>query len=264
MKARGIAAVSLSCALFLVCAHAQESDAPQMPFSELKARAEKGDAWAQGWLGSRYANGQGQETNLVEAVNWYRKAANQNDPWALGLMGYCYEHGQGVETNLEQAVKWYRKAAGFNNAWARFTLGICYETGRGVEHDHKEALRQYRMAAEQNYALAQYHVGIHYLFSETNYAEAVRWLQKAADNRNEWAQFYLGNCYSSGQGVKTNAVEAAAWLSLSAETYKPAMTNRDNLVKQMSAEQLADVQKRKEELQRRVEARGKSSQPVNR
>ena len=54
-----------------------------------------------------------------------------------------------------EAVKWYRKAAEQNYAKAQYNLGVCYEHGEGVAKDPVEAVKWYRKAAEQNYAKAQ-------------------------------------------------------------------------------------------------------------
>ena len=56
-------------------------------------------------------NGQGVAKDEVEAVKWYRKAAEQNDADAQNNLGVCYANGQGVAKDEVEAVKWYRKAA---------------------------------------------------------------------------------------------------------------------------------------------------------
>ena len=58
-----------------------------------------------------------------------------------------------------EAVKWYRKAAEQNHAEAQYNLGICYAGGQGVEKDYVEAVKWFRKAAEQNDAEAQYSLG---------------------------------------------------------------------------------------------------------
>ena len=47
----------------------------------------------------------------VEAVKWYRKAAEQNYAEAQYNLGCCYANGQGVAKDEVEAVKWFRKAA---------------------------------------------------------------------------------------------------------------------------------------------------------
>ena len=42
----------------------------------------------------------------VEAVKWYRKAADQNNFSAQYNLGFCYEKGEGVGKDEFEAVKW--------------------------------------------------------------------------------------------------------------------------------------------------------------
>ena len=48
-------------------------------FKDLLARAEAGDADAQAYLGAMYVAGRGVAQDHVEAVRWYRLAADQGD-----------------------------------------------------------------------------------------------------------------------------------------------------------------------------------------
>src|ERR1035441_8301400 len=138
------------------------------------AQAEKGDAESQWRMGVYYAQWAlpvGAESNLVNALAWYRKAADQNYAKAEYNLGNFYSVGRVVETNLAEAVKWYRKAADQNYADAQNNLGVCYANGRGVETNLAESVKWYRKAAEQNYALAQCNLGVAYQYGrgvETN------------------------------------------------------------------------------------------------
>ncbi len=92
-------------------------------------------------------------TDYVEAVKWFRKAAEQNYAEAQNNLGACYATGQGVAKDYVEAVKWYRKAAEQNFAPAQYNLGVCYATGRGVATNYVEAVKWYRKAAEQDHAM---------------------------------------------------------------------------------------------------------------
>ena len=82
-----------------------------------RAAAELGYAAAQCNLGSLLLNGRGGvEKDEVEAVKWFRKAANTKKhnpglPGAQRRLGDCYAQGRGVEQDFEKAAIWYRKAA---------------------------------------------------------------------------------------------------------------------------------------------------------
>ena len=62
-------------AVLLLSAVAVAEDKPAT-FKEVKASAEGGDRNAQNSLGVMYANGRGVPRDDVEAVKWYRKAAD--------------------------------------------------------------------------------------------------------------------------------------------------------------------------------------------
>ena len=71
------------------------------------------------------------------------------------MMGVCYDKGLGVVNDEVEAVCWYRKAAEQGHAKAQFNLGNSYYKGEGVEKDIREAARWYAKAAEQGHAKAQ-------------------------------------------------------------------------------------------------------------
>ena len=212
--------------------------------------AEQGDADAQYNLGFCYEHGQGVTKNRSEAMKWYRKAAEQGHAYAQSRLGFCYKYGRGVTQNYTEAVKWWRKAAEQGDSGAQCGLGICYEEGQGVPQDYQEAVKWYRKAAEQGNTYAQekmndyktkqsntstaarqstnnnttttvnarslVETGMRH-YNAKNYAEAVKWFRKAAEQGNAGAQCGLGFCYEEGQGVPQNYREAVKWYRKAAE-----------------------------------------------
>ena len=83
----------------------------------------------------------------VEAVKWYRKAAEQGDAVAQYELGDCYATGDGVSKNTVEAVKWWRKAAEQGEDLAQVSLGCCYARGEGVAKDEVEALAWFNLSA---------------------------------------------------------------------------------------------------------------------
>jgi hypothetical protein len=69
-----------------------------------------------------YYNGRGVPQDYVQAVKWWRKAADQGDALAQSNLGRIYGDGQGVPQDYVQAVKWLRKAAKQGHADAQFGL----------------------------------------------------------------------------------------------------------------------------------------------
>jgi hypothetical protein len=118
--------------------------------------AQKGNASAQYNLGCYYDQGKCVSADVTEALRWYRLAADQGLADAIYNVGCCYESGDGVEMDTCEALVWYSLAAGQGHAEAQYNVGCFHENGcGGVSKDVKEALKWYRLAAEQGHALVQ-------------------------------------------------------------------------------------------------------------
>jgi len=198
-----------------------QAEAERKVLAAIRAKAENGDALHQFTLGMFFLDGQfGLAKDVVEAVKWFRKAADQNLAVAECQLALCYAEGQGVEKNEVEAVRWLRKAADQGDAEAQYSLGVRYENGHGVARDETEAIRWLRKAAEQNLPLAQYYLSCCYHNGQgvtKDEAEAVKWLRKAAERNNAKAQCWLGFYYANGQGVPKDDVEAVKWYRKAAE-----------------------------------------------
>jgi TPR repeat protein/S1-C subfamily serine protease len=193
------------------------------------ARAFDPDAFLEFSTGQNYFFGDGVQKDLVEAVKWFRKAAERNYAPAQVQLGYCYAQGQGVPKDEVEGVKWTRKAAEQNSPNGQYNLAVAYREGTGVRKDPAEAVRWFRKAAEQNYASAARELGNCYFNGEgvrADHVEAVKWFRKAAQQNSGDAQNDLGICYARGQGVPKNHVEAVKWFRKAAEqNYGEAQVN---------------------------------------
>jgi uncharacterized protein len=77
-----------------------------------------------------------------------------------------------------------------------------------------------------------------------NYAEAMKWYIKAAEQGFANAQFNLGMMYAKGQGIPQSYVKAYMWWCLAAARGISAATaNRDHLAKLMTPAQVSEVHK---------------------
>src|SRR2546422_724089 len=86
---------------------AQQSEADRKLLAEIRTKAEKGDAQSQFELGAAFHFGSfGVAKDSVEAVKWYRKAAEQNHAIAQHNLGVYYETGRGVGKDFVEAVRW--------------------------------------------------------------------------------------------------------------------------------------------------------------
>ena len=95
------------------------------------------------------------------------------------------------------------------------TIGGDYFYGRnGKARNFAEAVKWYRKAAEQGNADAQFNLGYCYLTGQgvsQDYTKAVMLYRKAAEQGLAHAQYSLGSCYEYGQGVLQDIHEATIW-----------------------------------------------------
>lgn len=151
----------------------------------LQKLAAEGDARSEYWLGQLYSTGSGGlQSNIVTAVEWFKKSANHNYAGGQTAFGQCYLQGIGVAKNKKKGFKWLATAAKQESMDALWKLGQCYETGDGVSKDPQKAFDLYTRGAEQGSSFAQMFLGyayLHGLTGEKDYEEALRWITKAVE-----------------------------------------------------------------------------------
>ena len=182
--------------------------------------AEKGHASAQINLGVMYQQGHGVKEDDVEAVEWYLKSAEQGDALGEYNLGVMYSNGEGVEKNPLEAVRWTEKAAEQGLAKAQHNLGVMYAFGKGIAKDNDEAARWYKKAADQGFAEAQYNLGVMYskgIGVKRNDLVAIKWYRKAAKQQHASAHYGLGAKYANGEGVPKDTKLAIEWFRKAAE-----------------------------------------------
>ena len=92
--------------------------------------------------------------NYARAYAEFLLLARGGDAAGQYSLGNMYRRGQGVAPDDVEAVRWYRSAADQGNASAQYLLGVMYDGGRGVTENHSEGIRWYRQAADQGQAVA--------------------------------------------------------------------------------------------------------------
>jgi TPR repeat protein len=113
---------------------------------------------------------------------------------------------------------------------AEFMLGKCYYDGLGVAVDKAEALKWIEKAAEQGIPEAQMMVGINYWLGidvKMDEAKGVQWFRKAAEQGEPGSFFYLGASYYLGKGVKQDYVQSYKWTLLYKESKSTFIHNAD-------------------------------------
>ena len=221
---------------------AQPTITESTPLEELKAKAEKGDAIAQAFLGSKMflAN------NYTEALKWSQKAADQDEALGQITLGILYSGGFGVSEDLTKAAVLFRKAAEFDFGPAQQLLANALWYGRGIYPDKTEAVKWWRKAANQGELDSQVMLGRALLVGEgtaQNYEEGIRWTRLAAEQGHLYSQGLLASKYALGDGVPQDYVQAYFWIILSAaQGNKKAVVARDLLLDRMTPQQIAQGQ----------------------
>jgi uncharacterized protein len=200
--------------------------------SELRSRAEKGDAFAQFALGKAFEEGNGVVHNDELAAHWYRKAADQGNVNAENELGIMYRLGQGVNRDKEEAVRWYRKAAKQGNSQAMFNMGVSYDNGDGVPSNPTLAYAWFLLAqdagspaaddavkrsAEEGERLGATEEALQQVAAmyekggdlPQSYPEAAKWYRKAAGHSPP-AAVKLAALLINGRGVPQDYGEAMA------------------------------------------------------
>ena len=85
----------------------------------VRGRANSGDPSAQYDLGVMLMNGQGTSKNNIEALGWFRMAAEQGYDLAQYSLGFMYGNGAGVPRDLIITYMWWSLAAANGNETAK-------------------------------------------------------------------------------------------------------------------------------------------------
>ena len=103
-----------------------------------------------------------------------------------------------------------------------FIIGLLPQFTHTQTNDNDTAqLTLLRDKAEKGDAQAQLDLGVAFYRGKfgmpTNYAEAVKWFHKAAEQENADAQYNAGVCYANARGVEKNWTEAVKWYRKAAD-----------------------------------------------
>lgn len=111
-----------------------------VPPPKLLRRAQSGDAESQYTLAAMYGAGDFLDKNDVEAVRWYRSAAEQGHAEAQRNLGLMYAYGEGVAQDFAECIHWIFKSANSGSIDAMKALATAYEHGMyGLEQDIVQA-----------------------------------------------------------------------------------------------------------------------------
>src|SRR6266568_2489421 len=132
--------------------------------------------------------------------------------WFLGNAAACQAQQTEADAKLVETI---RAAAEKGDPGEQYALGeIYFFSEGGVTQDYAKAVYWFRKAAEQGHGKAQSWLGVCYEHGDgvaKDIAEAVRWYRMAAAQGVADAQLSLGNCCYIGEGVAKDYAEALKW-----------------------------------------------------
>ena len=104
----------------------------------------------------------------------------------------------------------------FPKAFEKISAEDAFKKGNEFvnQENYAEAVKWFRKSAEQGDAGAQSKLGACYYSGQgvpQDYTEAVKWFRKAAEQGDADAQYNLGIGYANGQGVPQSYTEAVKW-----------------------------------------------------
>jgi len=178
--------------------------------SDIRAKAEAGNAMQQSLLGVMYYVGQGVERDHEKARHWFTKSAEQGYSDAQFNLGVMYgDSVDATEEDMKMAAHWFSKSAEQGDPNAQCRLGLMYDSGEGVPEDDEKA---------------------------------VYWFTKSAEQGDSIAQFRLGLMYDMGEGVEQDYVQAHKWWNIAlANGVEKAKKTLTRVEKQMMQEQIVEA-----------------------
>jgi TPR repeat protein len=175
-----------------------------------------GSAEAQLRLGRLYERGEGVLQSFVEAVSWFRGAAEQGAVPAMARLGEIYLTGMAApNTATPAALLRMRESSGQDSLLKRL-----YPEGLAVHQDTEQAAHWNLRAAQAGDSAAQARLGHQYargLGVALDLNEAERWFAAAADQDSSGGLLGLGMLYAGGYGGRREHLRAQEWLERCAE-----------------------------------------------
>ncbi|HTE16512.1 MAG TPA: tetratricopeptide repeat protein [Burkholderiales bacterium] len=146
-----------------------------------------------------------------------------------------------------QALAPYARAAA-GDAQSQFDLGMLYLGGEGgATKSYAEALKWLELAANGGHADARYNLGVMYktgLGALQNFELAFQWFELAAGQNHAEAQYNVALMHKLGMSVPIDFVKAYTWANIGAvQGHIGTITLRDNLLQAMTPQQVLEGQR---------------------
>ena len=196
--------------------------------------AEVGTAEAWFMLGLLAEDGLGEDKDMVEALERYRKGADAGSTKAQYRLARIYLDGQGMPADPARGEAWLAKAAEGGDDAAREELATLrsgtpddpFVAARRLESsgDVGAAAKAYESLSDQGNLRARTRLA--WMFEagrgvERDLSKAADLFESAAEAGEPEAQFALSVMYETGAGRPTDPAAAASWLKKSADAGYP-------------------------------------------
>lgn len=213
---------------------------------QFKKAAEGGYDIAQVSYAKALMAGAGVPEDQKAAVSWFEKAVEQGNPQAMFEIGLLHKGGMaGKEKDMRQALIWFIKAGESGFAEAQNTLGGYYKEGKLLPRDNVAAVAWFTRAAAQGYVASQVNLGL--MFEGgfgvlQDIGRAGQLYQGAAASGNMVAMYLMANLLDQGKGLPRDQVGAYVLYAQSANSYEPAIKERDRIGEQLSEDEMKRAQ----------------------
>jgi cell division septation protein DedD len=139
------------------------------------------------------------------------------DAWSRGEAANAAGDKAGARREYVSATREWQTEADKGDPDAQFNLGQAYKWGKGVPQDLTRAEVLFAKAAARGHAGAADNYGL-LLFQRGQHAQAMPYIQAAADRGEKRALYLLGIAHFNGENVPKDWVRAYALETLSAQT----------------------------------------------
>lgn len=177
------------------------------------AASQAGRIEARRAIGEMYLKGIGIAPDAEKGREWLRQSADAGDTSGAKKMGDSL-----FESDPVQALQWYEKAAEAGDADAAYIAAVMYAENYDIRPNAAKAAILMRQAAEAGIAGAQADYGLLVYQGAgvpRSIEDAAMWFEKSAKGGDLEGQFLFAFTLAKGEGVQQNYEEAYYWLLVS-------------------------------------------------
>ncbi len=198
--------------------------------SQLKEKAEAGDAKAAWLIGRAYMTGDSYlKPDNAEAIRWFTIASEAGEPSAAYIIGELLsKEGNAADARVAyaRAYSLYKKAAESGNADALYWQGYMEQNGLGVPVQQQEGITRMEQAAEQGSIPAAYQLFKTYtkgLGTPEDEAKSLHYARILADKGGDAQMAYVvADALLTGKGTAKDEAAALPYLERAAAQNIPA------------------------------------------